>query len=209
MYDLSNFRKNYSGKSLEINTMPPHPLEWFKYWFNDAVQNEWGEANAMIVSTTDNEGKPHSRVVLLKDFSEEGFVFFTNYESQKGKQIDFNNTVALLFFWQKLQRQVRIEGITHKVSPQRSDEYFYSRPYESQIAAMVSKQSQILKSKTLFIQEYEKSLREHQPIRPSHWGGYIVKPYYFEFWQGQPNRLHDRVSYRLENNNWIKYLLYP
>jgi len=209
MYDLSNFRKNYSGKSLEINTMPANPFDWFSFWFDEAIHNEWGEANAMVLSTTDSEGKPHSRVVLLKEFSENGFVFFTNYESHKGKHIQVNATVALLFFWQKLQRQVRIEGMATKLSPQQSDNYFYSRPYENQIAAMVSKQSKPLESKEKLLQEYEKLLKEQNAIRPCNWGGYIIKPFYFEFWQGQPNRLHERVVYQLENSNWIKYLLYP
>lgn len=208
MYDLSNFRKNYSGKSLDIEKLPSHPLDLFKIWFDEAIKNEDGEANAVIVSTVDLFNKPHSRVVLLKGFSNEGFVFFTNYLSSKGRQIENNACVALLFFWQKLQRQVRIEGITQKISTRQSEEYFNSRPLESQFAAMASKQSERLLNRKELLDRYEQIKKENKPKRPQYWGGYIVVPNYFEFWQGQANRLHDRVAYKLEQT-WEKHLLYP
>lgn len=208
MYDLSNFRKNYSGKSLELELLPSNPYDLFEIWLDEAVKNEDGEANAVIVSTVDSINKPHSRVVLLKGFSHEGFVFFTNYNSAKGKQMEQNNSVSLLFFWQKLQRQVRVEGIAQKLSPQQSDEYFYSRPIESQFGAMVSKQSEILPNKKILLEKFEQIKNENNPHRPEQWGGYIVLPNYFEFWQGQANRLHDRVVYKFEQT-WKKHLLYP
>lgn len=208
MYDLSDFRKNYSGKSLKVEESPFNPIDLFEVWFNDALKQENGEANAVIVSTVDENNMPHSRVVLLKEFSDKGFVFFTNYHSMKGKQIENNPYVSLLFFWQNLQRQVRIEGKAQKISPRLSDDYFYSRPIESQFGAMVSQQSEILANKRELLKQYEQLKKFNKPKRPKHWGGFIVKPKYFEFWQGQPNRLHDRLVYKLEKK-WTKNLLYP
>ncbi|HNV95534.1 MAG TPA: pyridoxamine 5'-phosphate oxidase [Bacteroidales bacterium] len=208
MYDLSDFRKNYSGKSLELEFLPSNPFDLFGIWFDDAVKNEEGEVNAVVISTVDALNKPHSRVVLLKEFSSKGFVFFTNYLSAKGKQLSNNPHISLLFFWQKLQRQVRIEGQVQKVSTRQSDEYFYSRPVESQFGAMASKQSEPLNNKKELLNYFEQLKNENKPKRPKHWGGYIVKPEYFEFWQGQPNRLHDRVVYKFEQT-WKKHLLYP
>lgn len=208
MYDLSDFRKNYSGKSLELEHLPSNPYDLFKIWFDEAVKNEDGEANAIVISTVDALNKPHSRVVLLKEFSSKGFVFFTNYNSAKGKQLTNNPHISLLFFWQKLQRQVRIEGQAQKLSTWQSDEYFYFRPVESQFGAMASKQSEPLNDKKELLNYFEQLKNENKPKRPKHWGGYIVKPEYFEFWQGQPNRLHDRVVYKFEQT-WKKHLLYP
>lgn len=208
MYDLSDFRKDYSGKSLSIEKLPYHPIDLFKLWFDEAVMYEDGEPNAVIVSTIDLFNKPHSRVVLIKGFSNDGFVFYTNYLSSKGKQIENNPYVALLFFWQKLQRQVRIEGLAQKISTQQSEEYFNSRPIESQFGAMASKQSELLLNRQELLDRYEQIKKENKPKRPYYWGGYIVTPDYFEFWQGQPNRLHDRVVYKFEQT-WKKHLLFP
>lgn len=208
MYDLSDFRKNYSCKSLDIEKLPTNPVDLFKIWFDEAVKNEDDEANAVIVSTVDSFNKPHSRVVLLKQFSNDGFVFFTNYLSSKGKQIENNPHVALLFFWQKMQRQVRIEGIAQKISTHQSEEYFNLRPIESQFGTMASKQSEVLLNRKELLERYEQIKKENKPKRPDHWGGYIVKPNYFEFWQGQANRLHDRVVYTMQHT-WKKHLLFP
>lgn len=209
MYDLSDLRKNYSGKILTIENTPSSPFDLFILWFDDALREETGEANAMIVATVDEKMQPHSRVVLLKSFSEQGFVFFTNYHSQKGKDISVNPLVALLFFWQALQRQVRIHGKAQYITREESETYFNSRPIDNQYAAMASQQSSILPDKKVLINEYERLKQEQKPKCPEYWGGYIVIPYYFEFWQGQPNRLHDRLVYELNNEVWEKYLLYP
>ena len=193
---------------MDLEFFPSNPFDIFGIWFAAAVYNEEGEVNAVVISTVDALNKPHSRVVLLKEFSSKGFVFFTNYLSAKGKQLSNNPHISLLFFWQKLQRQVRIEGQVQKVSTRQSDEYFYSRPVESQFGAMASKQSEPLNNKKELLNYFEQLKNENKPKRPKHWGGYIVKPEYFEFWQGQPNRLHDRVVYKFEQT-WKKHLLYP
>ncbi len=209
MYDLSNLRKNYSGKNLMVEDTPLNPYELFAIWLEDALKYELGEANAMILSTVGENMQPHSRVVLLKSFSEQGFVFFTNYKSQKGKDIAINPFVALLFFWQSLQRQVRIHGKAQYITREESETYFNSRPIDNQYAAMASQQSLILPDKKVLINEFERLKQAQTPKCPEYWGGYIVIPYYFEFWQGQPNRLHDRLVYELHNEVWEKYLLYP
>ncbi len=203
MYNLSNYRKNYSGKPIKALN---DPFKLFERWFDEAKASEPFEVNAMILSTVDAEYHPHTRVVLLKSFSPEGFVFFTNYLSAKGKQIENNPNVSLLFFWQSLQRQVRICGIAKKTTQQQSDDYFNSRPLDSQRAAVVSKQSQILSSRTKLIREFNKV---KNPVRPEHWGGYIIEPNYFEFWQGMPSRLHDRLVYTKHNKEWTYMRLYP
>lgn len=203
MYNLSDYRKNYSGKPIKPFN---DPSKLFKKWFEEAKLSEPFEVNAMILSTVDAEHRPHTRVVLLKSFSHEGFVFFTNYLSAKGKQIERNPNVSLLFFWQSLQRQVRISGIAQKIPKEQSDEYFYSRPLDSQRAAVVSKQSQILTSRTKLIQEFNKVKKT---VRPEHWGGYVVVPNYFEFWQGMESRLHDRVAYTKQGEQWTYVRLYP
>lgn len=203
MYNLSDYRKNYSGKPIKpIN----NPFALFEKWFAEAKASEPFEVNAMILSTVDAQHRPQTRVVLLKSFSHDGFTFFTNYLSAKGKQIENNPNVSLLFFWQSLQRQVRISGIAQKIPKEQSDEYFYSRPLDSQRAAVASKQSQILTSRATLIKEF-KTVKN--PVRPEHWGGYVVIPDYFEFWQGMESRLHDRVAYTKHNEQWTHVRLYP
>ncbi len=205
-YDLSTFRKNYTGKIIRPTDTP---FELFAKWFDEAIRTESGEANAMVLATVDEQNHPHARMVLLKSFTDDGFVFFTNYQSNKGRHIEHNRVVSLLFFWQRLQRQVRISGTAKKILPSLSDEYFYSRPIESQHAAMISKQSGVLSSRNKLLKEYRQSLKHNKAIRPEHWGGYCVLPFYFEFWQGMPSRLHDRLVYEFDNNCWNIYRLYP
>lgn len=205
MYDLSNYRKNYSGQKIKPTK---NPLSIFKKWFIEAEKHKLQEANAVVLSTIGVNKYPQSRIVLIKSFSEKGFVFFTNYLSYKGKEIEKNPYVSLLFFWQSLERQVRINGIVNKITSEESDEYFYSRPIDSQYAAMVSKQSQILESRQKLLQEFGKTKKANSK-RPEHWGGYIVIPQYFEFWQGMPSRLHDRLVYEKTANGWKNYRLYP
>lgn len=213
--DISSIRNDYKMQSLSHEDVGEQPIVFFEQWFQEAVDAKIDEVNAMALSTVDEAGIPHSRIVLLKDIATDGFVFYTNYHSNKGKQIEKHDKVSLLFFWKELERQVRIEGRIEKVSPEVSDDYFYSRPVGSQIGAIVSPQSQIIEDRSL-IEKKQQQLEEQVALdpesiqRPEHWGGYIVKPYFMEFWQGRPSRLHDRIAYeRKADDNWKTYRLAP
>lgn len=202
---LNNFRESYDLLELLEKNCPENPIQLFDKWFIDATNINEIEPNAMSISTVNSTNHPSSRIVLLKSYSKEGFVFFTNYESKKGKDIALNNNVALLFWWQKLQRQVRIEGNIVKIEKAESYEYFKTRPKGSQIGALASNQSSEI-SRERLEEKYltlEKTYYENENIpMPDYWGGYIVTPTSIEFWQGRPNRLHDRILYELNNNIW-------
>lgn len=208
---LSNLRKNYSLSELNENELPNNPISLFEKWFNQAVESEVDEPNAMTLATCTKDGKPSARIVLLKDFSHDGFIFFTNYESRKGIEIISNPNVALVFLWKELERQIRIVGISEKTSREESEKYFYSRPIESQIGAYISAQSSVLTSKEeLFIKFEEAKNQYNNKIHfPKNWGGFRVVPSEIEFWQGQPNRLHDRIVYSKNGNDWSFKRLYP
>jgi pyridoxamine 5'-phosphate oxidase len=212
MKDLSDFRKVYGKSELLETGIPNDPLNLFNRWFHEVVETDsGGEGNAMTVSTIGLDGFPKSRVVLLKKFSEEGFVFFSNYHSEKGKAIAANANVCLSFFWPAMERQVIIKGYAVKTSAIVSDNYFDSRPEGSKLGAIVSKQSDVIPSRAFIenkLHELEKSLTQSEIKRPEHWGGYLVKPIEVEFWQGRNNRLHDRVRYRL-SEDWIIERLAP
>lgn len=204
MKDLSHYRKSYGKSELLESTIPDDPINLFQRWFHEAEEmGNGGEVNAMTVSTIGLDGFPKSRVVLLKKFSEEGFVFFTNYHSEKGKAIAANPNVCLSFFWPVMERQVIIKGTAEKTSETVSDNYFDSRPEGSRLGAIASDQSETIPSREYIdgkLQELEKSIPDIK--RPDHWGGYIVKPVEVEFWQGRPNRLHDRIRYKLSTIDW-------
>jgi len=199
MSDLSNYRKSYEKSQLTEQNLPEDPMVFFKQWFTDAEEAvHRHEVNTMTVSTFGLDGFPKARVVLLKQYTYEGFTFFTNYDSEKGKAIAANPNVCLSFFWPELERQVIVKGMAEKVSENMSDGYFESRPAGSRLGAMVSPQSEVIPSRD-FLEEKLKALEnkyEGKDIpRPDYWGGYLVRPLVVEFWQGRPNRLHDRIRF--------------
>ncbi|MCW5908768.1 MAG: pyridoxamine 5'-phosphate oxidase [Chitinophagales bacterium] len=200
--DLHHHRRNYQLHELTEEKISPNPYKQFGWWFEDASNSDIIEPNCMTLSTATKEGKPSSRVVLLKAFDENGFIFYTNYHSRKGRELSENNQACLLFFWDKLERQVRIEGTIEKTHAQLSEEYFATRPFESRLSAIVSEQSEEVPSRQ-YLEDKLEELRKLEHIhRPEHWGGYVLKADYFEFWQGRASRLHDRIVYELENNAW-------
>lgn len=209
--DLHNIRQDYIKQELSMSDCADSPIEQFKQWLQNAIDQKVNEPTAVNVATVDENGRPSARLVLLKEVDEQGFVFFTNYLSRKGHALSHNPATALTFFWPELERQVRIEGIAEKLSEERSDTYFDSRPYQSKLGAWVSKQSEILSSKASLLARATMIAAKyplHVP-RPPHWGGYIVIPDKIEFWQGRPNRLHDRIQYTLKDGKWHKERLSP
>lgn len=209
---ISSIRKDYQLQSLSESDVKQDPIEQFGKWWDEAIASSIDEVNAMTLSTVTAEGKPSARIVLLKGFDERGFVFFTNYESNKGAQLTANPFASLVFFWKELERQVRIEGICEKVSEQESDDYFHSRPIGSQLGACASPQSRVIESRRVIENNLEKlqdQYREMEIPRPAHWGGYRVVPQAIEFWQGRSSRLHDRIKYTKENQSWKIVRLAP
>lgn len=204
--DLGNYRKTYEKSELSEKSITDNPMELFQKWFYETEASEGvDEPNAMTISTIGLDGFPKSRIVLLKKYTHEGFIFYTNYNSEKGKAIANNPNVCLSFFWPNMERQIIIKGVVEKIPENLSDGYFDSRPDGSKLGALVSNQSEVISSREEIegrLKELENKYQGKEIQRPSHWGGYIVKPISMEFWQGRPNRLHDRIRFTLENIDW-------
>ncbi|MBS3915943.1 MAG: pyridoxamine 5'-phosphate oxidase [Bacteroidetes bacterium] len=209
---IASLRSEYQLHTLDEAHLPETPFLAFQNWFKEAMDCGCREVNAMVLSTVNQEHKPSSRVVLLKELDQNGFVFFTNYQSKKGMDLKINPHAALNFFWPELERQVRIEGTVEKISDGESEAYFVSRPRLSQAGAIASNQSQEIPDRTELENRMKKltELPESEILqKPESWGGYRLKPVYLEFWQGRPGRLHDRIAYELSNEIWRKFRLSP
>ena len=211
-HNLHSIRKDYLFGQLLEEKMDSNPFNQFSVWLTQAIEKGINEPTAMTLATVDQNGCPSARIVLLKFFSETGFIFFTNYDSHKGKDIAFNQNVALLFFWIGLERQVRVKGLAEKNTAKESDEYFQTRPLESQLAAYASPQSQVIPNREFLIDRVLSAKKQFSKIevkRPDNWGGYRVIPESIEFWQGGTARLHDRIRYTFVNEEWVIERLAP
>ena len=211
--NIGDIRRDYKLQSLDENDTDQEAVAQFLKWWQQAINSNIDEVNAMTLSTVDETNRPSSRIVLLKGFTDDGFIFFTNYQGRKARDMKQNDAVSLVFFWKELERQVRIEGRAKKIAAEDNDVYFASRPEGSKIGAWASPQSQVIDSREILEQaehSYKQKFAGIAIPRPPHWGGYIIKPDMIEFWQGRPGRLHDRIRYQLtENHSWKKERLAP
>ncbi|WP_367867166.1 pyridoxamine 5'-phosphate oxidase [Pedobacter sp. WC2423] len=210
--NIQNLRQDYRAAELSEADIDKNPIVQFAKWFKDALDAKMYEPNVMTLATADLSGKPSSRILLLKGFDEDGFVFFTNYNSKKGKDLQENPQAAMQFFWPELERQVRIEGTVTKATAEASTAYFHSRPKGSQIGASASPQSTVIPDREILeerVKELTAAYQETEVPRPEHWGGYVLKPAHLEFWQGRPSRLHDRITYTSVNGVWTINRLAP
>jgi pyridoxamine 5'-phosphate oxidase len=203
--DLFELREEFITEKLDEKDVSANPFDQFKLWFGEAAAVKIYEPNAAFIATANKKGFPSARMILVKAFSEEGFTFFSNYESKKGKQISENPNATLVYYWPELERQVRIEGVVEKLSPGDSDKYFETRPIGSRLGAWASPQSQPIADRK-WLEVKHKEIRDKfkygEVVRPENWGGYIIKPCSIEFWQGRQNRLHDRIEYYKDNGKW-------
>ncbi len=209
---ITGHRQDYSKHSLDEASADKNPIRQFSEWLEQASQSGVKEPHAFTLSTASRSGKPSARILLLRDVGEKGFIFYTNYNSRKGAQLKENPFAAMTFFWQSVERQVRVEGKVIKLSAALSDKYFNSRPYASRVSAVASPQSKVVKNRQ-WLEESHEALLEKYPNenvpRPAHWGGYLLIPSQIEFWQGRPNRLHDRLRYTLRGGKWKMERLAP
>jgi pyridoxamine 5'-phosphate oxidase len=208
---LAELRQEYTKYGISKESLDDNPIEQFKTWIQPVLEHSGYEANAMTLSTVNKDNQPNARIVLLKEVTEDGFVFYTNYESRKGFEINQNPKVCLQFFWSQFERQVKVEGVAETVSREESEEYFKSRPLESQFGAWASRQSKPIANRAKLeeaFKEAKEKYGENIPL-PPFWGGYLVKPTAIEFWQGRPGRLHDRIEYTLKDGVWVKERLSP
>jgi pyridoxamine 5'-phosphate oxidase len=212
MQNIADIRKDYKLQTLLEADVAPDPIVQFGKWWDEAVKSEIYEVNAMTLATADKNNIPSARIVLLKGYDKNGFVFFTNYQSHKGEQLLQNPNACLVFFWAALERQIRITGTVEKISAADSDAYFTSRPAGSRIGAWASPQSSVIANRTIIeekLKNLEQQFGDNNIPRPPYWGGYIVKPTQIEFWQGRPSRLHDRIQYTLQEDSWVIERLAP
>ena len=210
--EISNIREDFSKSKIDYSSVPESPFTLFENWFNMALLDDKENAICFVLSTITKINKPSSRVVLLRGFNEKGFTFYTNYKSDKAKDIDHNNCVSANFFWNNLEKQVRITGLANKISSEESDQYFKGRPRGSQLGAWVSDQSSVVNFNddfSLRSMEVESQFNGVEVSRPENWGGYCIIPEKIEFWQGRPSRLHDRLVYKKKGDIWIKERLSP
>jgi pyridoxamine 5'-phosphate oxidase len=209
--DISKLRLQYKKKSLTESSIDKDPFKQFTKWFDQSLKADFVLPNAMALATATKEGKPSVRMVLLKEFDEKGFVFFTNYTSNKAKDLNSNPQASILFYWESLERQVRVDGTVEKITKQESEAYFKTRPIKSRVGAWASNQSSVIDSRTVIVKEFLKYLMKfgkNVPLPPT-WGGYRLIPNAFEFWQGRPNRLHDRIRFTKQKSGWIIERLAP
>jgi pyridoxamine 5'-phosphate oxidase len=208
----ADLRSEYHSIGLDEHTMNADPHQEFASWWEQAVSHHVPEMNAAVLATVTADFQPKARMILIKDFSAAGYVFFTNYNSAKGHELLTHPVASLLIWWQKIARQIRLEGTVEKISAEESDLYFHSRPKDYQIGAWVSAQSEIIPDRNVLIENYrilQKKYAHETVPRPPHWGGYILKPHYFEFWSGGEHRLHDRILYQWQQNQWQRHRLAP
>lgn len=210
--DIQSLRRDYKLRTLSKTEVKTEPLEQFSIWFEEALNSQVPEPNAMILATVSEDCKPSVRTLLLKGFDQRGFIFYTNYKSRKGIELEKNPNASLLFFWPELERQIRIEGTVNKISREESEKYFVTRPYKSRIGAWASNQSEVIPNRLTIVKKflyYLVKFHSKEIPLPEFWGGYVLNPISYEFWQGRTNRLHDRIRYRKENEQWIIERLSP
>ncbi len=212
-HSIADIRQDYMLASLSEHEVEKDPMAQFERWWAEALNSEITEVNAMTLATASADGVPSARIVLLKGFDKDGFIFFSNYNSYKGKDLEDNPRACLVFFWKELERQIRITGVVKKLDEAANDEYYYSRPQGSQLGAIASPQSQVIDNREWLenkVAEVAKEYSDKKIIRPPHWGGYIVQPVSVEYWQGRSSRLHDRIQYSLmEGGEWMVQRLAP